>query len=98
MARYDYRCFKCGKIFELVTKKMETEEERKPRCTNCDNDDKESLEFIVAETPFQLKGGGWFSESASSKVDPTSVSGVSRVENPSEYDGVLHKKKKKKLW
>ncbi len=91
MTVYDYRCIECGSTFEYISKRMQSESERTPKCDKCGMTDKDHLEYIIPLTPFQLKGSGWFKTSAIDKVDPTTVSGVRRIKKTHKSQEILHK-------
>ena len=97
MSSYDYHCKKCGEVFEYFSKKMLTEKERKPKCTNCGNRNKKTLEFVYAPNPVHFKGHGWTNTRYADNVNPEAIKGVKRLD-PKPGDEILHKKKKPRRW
>lgn len=60
---YEYQCQSCQKTFEYMQRMSE---ERKTECEEC----KGSLERLISNTSFALKGGGWYKDLyASTKKD-----------------------------
>ncbi len=53
MPIYEYRCKKCGKIFEVLQK---INEEPLTQCIEC----KSPVEKLISASSFQLKGSGWY--------------------------------------
>ena len=54
MPIYEYRCRKCGNVFEEWVKTFDSPE-LEP-CPKCGGD----AERIISKTSFKLEGGGWF--------------------------------------
>lgn len=54
MPIYEYRCRKCGNVFEKWVKTFDSPE-LEP-CPKCGGD----AERIMSNTSFKLEGGGWF--------------------------------------
>ena len=54
MPIYEYRCRKCGNVFEEWVKTFDSPE-LEP-CPKCGGD----AERIISNTSFKLEGGGWF--------------------------------------
>ena len=55
MPLYEYRCLKCGEVFEVLQKFSDPPLKR---CSSC----RGKLEKLVSRTSFQLKGGGWYAQ------------------------------------
>lgn len=54
MPIYEYRCTKCGNLFEEWTKSFDSPEEE--ACPECGG----KAERVVSRTTFKLVGSGWF--------------------------------------
>jgi len=50
---YEYKCSKCGKVFEIIQK---ISDEPLSRCKFC----KGKVERLISNSSFQLKGSGWY--------------------------------------
>jgi putative FmdB family regulatory protein len=50
---YEYKCLKCGKVFEAIEK---VTQKSSTRCKFC----KGSVERLISNSSFQLKGSGWY--------------------------------------
>lgn len=61
MPIYEYKCKKCGKEFEALQKFSD-----KPltECKFC----KGSVEKLISQSAFHLKGGGWYKDGYSSST------------------------------
>lgn len=55
MPIYEYRCAKCGKVFEALQKFSDAPLKRHKDCGG-------SVTRLVSTSSFQLKGGGWYAE------------------------------------
>lgn len=53
MPLYEYRCGKCGKVFEVLQKFSDAPLTTHPECGG-------KVERLVSASSFQLKGGGWY--------------------------------------
>lgn len=53
MPIYEYRCKKCGKVFEVLQR---ISEEPLSQCIDC----KGPVEKMISASSFQLKGSGWY--------------------------------------
>lgn len=60
MPIYEYKCKDCGEVFEAIQKFSD-----KPltKCTSCSG----SVERLISQSAFHLKGGGWYADGYSSK-------------------------------
>ena len=78
MPLYEYRCGKCGKVFEVLQKFSDAPLTAHPECGG-------KVERLVSASSFQLKGGGWYAtdyakpggkaaEKSGDKSDPKSES------------------------
>jgi len=63
MPIYEYKCKKCGHMFEQLQKVTE-----KPLCV-CPKCKKSQLIKLVSNTSFQLKGTGWYATDFKDKKD-----------------------------
>ena len=70
MPIYEYKCAKCGEIFEAFQK---INDEPLETCKYCNG----KVEKILSQTTFQLKGSGWYLTDYSRKSQPSSDSGSS---------------------
>ena len=70
MPIYEYKCSKCGEIFEAFQK---ISDEPLTHCKYC----KGKVERILSQTSFQLKGSGWYLTDYSRKSQPAGTSGDS---------------------
>jgi putative FmdB family regulatory protein len=50
---YEYKCSKCGKVFEILQK---VNDEPLSRCKFCGG----KVDRLISNTSFQLKGSGWY--------------------------------------
>lgn len=64
MPTYEYRCAKCGD-FEI---QQSISDPALKRCPTC----KSKVEKLISATAFQLKGGGWYSDSYGKKGSTSS--------------------------
>ncbi len=55
MPIYEYRCEKCGKVFELL---RHIDDHNTVQCVQCGSTDTKKL--IASHTSFQLRGTGWY--------------------------------------
>jgi len=53
MPLYEYRCSKCGKVFEVLQKFSDQPLATHPECGG-------AVERLLSASSFQLKGGGWY--------------------------------------
>ena len=53
MPIYEYKCSKCGKVFEIIQK---VSDEPLSRCKFCGG----KVDRLISNTSFQLKGSGWY--------------------------------------
>ena len=53
MPIYEYKCSKCGKVFEVIQK---ISDEPLSRCKFC----KGKVDRLISNSSFQLKGSGWY--------------------------------------
>jgi putative FmdB family regulatory protein len=89
MPIYVKKCKKCGYEFDFY----KLRESSRPICPKCKNE--EAFEDIPTAAAIHFKGEGWTSPNHVSMVDPTSVPGVKKVENPTKRDRTLYKFPKK---
>jgi putative FmdB family regulatory protein len=62
MPIYEYRCAKCGKIFEAMH--GITDNDKLTIHEDCGGD----LERLISRTSFQLKGTGWYQTDYGTKI------------------------------
>jgi putative FmdB family regulatory protein len=67
---YEYKCSKCGEIFEAFQK---INDEPLEHCKYC----KGKVERLLSQTSFQLKGSGWYLTDYSRKSQPSGTAGDS---------------------
>ena len=63
MPIYEYRCSKCGEVFEVIQK---FDDKPVTRCKHC----KGSVERLLSNSSFQLKGSGWYLTDYAKKSEP----------------------------
>lgn len=61
MPIYDYRCSKCGEVFEFIQKHTDPQKRTCPKCNT------ESLEKQLTACSFTIKGGGVYKQGMSVK-------------------------------
>lgn len=57
MPIYEYKCSKCGNELEVMQKVSDPAPAVCPKCNA-----EQSMERMISQTSFQLKGGGWYSD------------------------------------
>jgi putative FmdB family regulatory protein len=94
MPIYEYQCFQCGRIEEILQKVSDKPLKRCPKCSG-------RLHKLISQSSFQLKGTGWYVTDYASKAQkspakkpdktqksaadtPTSTSNKKNSKNPSE--------------
>ena len=80
MPIYEYKCSKCGEIFEAFQK---INDDPLTHCKYC----KGTVERILSQTSFQLKGSGWYLTDYSRKsqsAGPSGDSGAKSAEKPAK--------------
>ncbi len=90
MPIYEFKCKKCNNIFEFFKLKQND----LITCSYCGNTNIKDMEKIIKSVAVFFKGEGWTSKNYNESIDPTSVSGVKKIENPSKNEKILYKKKK----
>ena len=53
MPIYEYRCLKCGEVFEVIQRFSDKD---RTQCKFC----KGKVERLISSSSFQLKGSGWY--------------------------------------
>lgn len=71
MPIYEYACRKCGKTAEYMQRMSDPP---KRKCEHCGG---QSLERVISQTSFQLKGSGWYKDLYSSPKPAASTEGKS---------------------
>ena len=69
MPIYEYACRKCGKTAEYMQRMSDPP---KRKCEHCGS---QSLERVISQTSFQLKGSGWYKDLYSSPKPAASSEG-----------------------
>jgi len=84
MPLYEYRCSKCGKVFEVLQKFSDQPLTTHPECGG-------AVERLLSASSFQLKGGGWYvtdyakgGSKSDAKGEGKSESGESKSEKSGE--------------
>lgn len=89
MPIYEYRCHKCGSVFELLQKFSDPPIQKHEECGG-------DVERLISRSGFQLKGGGWYvtdyakgsggsgEKSASSDAKPGSAPAESKTASESK--------------
>ena len=67
MPIYEYKCSKCGKVFEIIQK---VSDEPLRRCKSCNG----KVERLISNTSFQLKGSGWYLTDYARKPESSTAS------------------------
>ena len=83
------KCKKCGMVFDFY-KLRESSLLACPMCGNL-----KDFDNIPSAPAITFKGEGWTTPNYSEAVDPTSVQGVKKIENPTMRDRTMFKFKKK---
>lgn len=78
MPIYEYACRKCGKTAEYMQRMSDPP---KRKCEHCGS---QSLERVISQTSFQLKGSGWYKDLYAS---PKPASGEGKAESGSSDAG-----------
>ncbi len=74
MPIYEYKCSKCGEIFEAFQK---INDNPLKECKFC----KGSVTRLISQTSFQLKGSGWYLTDYARKNAPAGSSGDSETKS-----------------
>ena len=77
MPIYEYKCRKCGEIFELMESIHSDVHERK--CLKCGG----TAKRIISLSSFQLKGTGWYVTDYKNNKSSTSEKNSCKTENKS---------------
>lgn len=88
MPTFVEKCNKCGTIFDFYKLRESSE----PVCPKCGND--KDFERLPSAPAFSFKGEGWQTPNYVASVDPTTVPGVKRIDNPTPQQRTLYKTKK----
>lgn len=62
MPLYEYKCSNCGKTLEILQKRTDPP---LSKCEACHSEN--TMEKMISNTSFQLKGGGWYKDLYASK-------------------------------
>ena len=87
MPIYEFRCRECSVVIEVTQKISDPYPENCPECQSG------SLEKLISQTSFHLKGGGWYADNydgdsnrsggkSSGKSTPASANGKSSEKKP----------------
>jgi putative FmdB family regulatory protein len=77
---YEYKCLKCGEIFEVIEK---VTQKSTTRCKFCNGE----VERLISNSSFQLKGSGWYKTDYAPKSggsEKTSESADKPAEKPTD--------------
>lgn len=88
MPIYVLKCPKCKVVFDYY----KLRENSVPVCPKCGETDE--FEKQITAPAIQFKGDGWNSTGNVSSVDPTTVEGVKRIDNPTPREKTLYKRRK----
>lgn len=88
MPTFILKCPKCKKEFEFLKLK----ESQTPSCPKCGND--KNFEKLPTAPALSFKGEGWQTPNYVASVDPTTVPGVKRIDNPTREQRTLYKNRK----
>lgn len=75
---YEYRCTKCGNLFEEWTKSFDSPEEE--TCPECGG----NAVRVVSRTTFKLVGSGWFATDYGKSDSSSDGAGKKEGDKPSE--------------
>lgn len=93
MPLYEYRCAKCGKVFEVLQRFSDAPVEVHETCGG-------KVERLISASAFQLKGSGWYAtDYAKSSLRPEAGSAEStdaKAEKAEKADGKIDKKSETK--
>ena len=70
MPIYEYRCLKCGEVFEVIQRFSDKD---RTQCKFC----KGKVERLISSSSFQLKGSGWYLTDYARKSKPSGTSSES---------------------
>lgn len=85
MPLYEYRCQKCGLVFEVLQKVHEAPLERCPKCEG-------ALKKVISPPAIQFKGSGWYITDYAPKKESEQEK-KPKDEPKSEKKGATQKKK-----
>jgi putative FmdB family regulatory protein len=88
MPTYILKCPKCKKEFEFLKLRANS----KAICPKCGY--AEDFEKLPTAPALSFKGEGWTTTNYSASVDPTTVPGVKKIENPTREQRTLYKTRK----
>jgi putative FmdB family regulatory protein len=78
---HEYKCSKCGKVFEIIQK---INDEPLRRCKFCNG----KVDLLISNSSFQLKGSGWYltdyARKPESSTAPDSEAKAGEKAKPSE--------------
>lgn len=81
MPLYEYRCSKCGKVFEVLQKFSDQPLTTHPECGG-------AVERLLSASSFQLKGGGWYVTDYAKSGSRSEAKGEGKTESgESKADG-----------
>ncbi len=74
MPIYEYRCGKCRKVFEVLQKFSDPPLKRHKDCGG-------TVERLVSQSSFQLKGGGWYASGYAKEAPKPEKSSDAKAES-----------------
>ena len=80
MPMYEYKCEKCGLVFEVMQKFSDAP---LTECKSCDG----KVEKQISQTAFSLKGSGWYQQGYSSPAASSSAGPVDKPACPAATGG-----------
>jgi len=88
MPTFILKCPKCKTEFDFLKIRKVT----KPVCPKCKNT--EGFKKMPTAAAVSFKGEGWTTMNYTASVDPTTIPGVKKIENPTREQQTLYKNKK----
>jgi putative FmdB family regulatory protein len=79
MPLYEYRCSKCGNVFEVIQKFADAPLTEHPECGG-------SVERLLSTSALQFKGSGWYVNDYAKKSSPGKTEGKSEGKSESKTE------------
>jgi putative FmdB family regulatory protein len=80
MPLYEYRCSKCGNVFEVIQKFADAPLTEHPECGG-------AVERLLSTSALQFKGSGWYVNDYAKKSSPGKGEGKSESKSEGKSDG-----------